>query len=240
MMLNFITRFGRAYENSSKKRIQKFLYTFFYILIPVIFLATSVVILSDIYNHTYEKSKENYSESYDEIYNRSAEDDKTKNSQKDKPGKERWVSRKAEEYAWNTLGDILKSFSGPVAFVSATGTIGVLLHTNRSRAKEAASADFREQIQWAVENLDKSAEDNPTYSRVAAKTLIYKYANESKLLPDRDIKLAKDIMNKVNNDVNRANNELNRGFERSIQKDLAKKNMSFFDYVKKYFKKQEK
>ena len=236
-MLNIITSVVRAYGDNSKKSTQEFLYTFFYILIPVIFLATSAVMLSDIYKHTYEKSKENYSESYDEIYNRPAEDDKTKNNEKDKPDKERWVSRKAEEYAWNTLGDILKSFSGPMAFISATGTIGVLLHTNRSRAKEAASADFREQIQWAVEKLDKSAEDSPTYSRVAAKTLIYKYANDSKLLPDRDIKLAKDIMNKVNDDVNRANNELNQGFELSIQKDLAKKDISFFTYIKKYFKK---
>lgn len=240
-MLSFSYRIGNFSGNSSKMRTQRFLYMFFYILIPIILFVISVVMLSNIHKNIYDKSKESYEQLYDEIYNKPTKDaEASVSNSEDKPDKKKWVSRKAEEYAWNALGDTSKSISGPVAFLSAAGTIWVLIYTNRSRTKEAASADFREQIQWAVENLDKSAEDSPTYSRIAAKTLIYKYANESKLLPERDIELAKDIMNKVNNDIKITNNELNQGFERSIQKDFAKKNISFFAYIKKYFKKQEK
>ena len=50
---------------------------------------------------------------------------------------------------WEGWGNILRNTAGWAALIAAIATVTVALKTNTTRAKEAASADFRDQMQWA-------------------------------------------------------------------------------------------
>ena len=54
---------------------------------------------------------------------------------------------------WAVIGEILRNTGGWAALIAALGTMSIMVATNRSRAKEAASSDFRQHIQWAVEKV---------------------------------------------------------------------------------------
>lgn len=54
---------------------------------------------------------------------------------------------------WAVTGEILRNTGGWAALIAALGTMSIMVATNRSRAKEAASSDFRQHIQWAVEKV---------------------------------------------------------------------------------------
>lgn len=53
---------------------------------------------------------------------------------------------------------------GPwVAAIVAVLSVGVLAHINQSRAKESINNDFRESMQWALENLNQADDDSVRY-----------------------------------------------------------------------------
>lgn len=54
---------------------------------------------------------------------------------------------------WAVIGEILRNTGGWAALIAALGTMSIMVATNRFRAKEAASSDFRQHIQWAVEKV---------------------------------------------------------------------------------------
>lgn len=54
---------------------------------------------------------------------------------------------------WALMGEILRNTGGWAALIAALGTITIMAATNKARAREAASSDFRQHIQWAVEKV---------------------------------------------------------------------------------------
>ena len=89
---------------------------------------------------------------------------------------------------WEGWGNILRNTAGWAALIAAIATVTVALKTNTTRAKEAASADFRDQMQWAADHL---GEDVTPYQFVYALMLVERYAKLSPtLLSDEDKELA--------------------------------------------------
>ena len=80
---------------------------------------------------------------------------------------------------WEGWGNILRNTAGWAALIAAIATVTVALKTNTTRAKEAASADFRDQMQWAADQF------------VYALMLVERYAKlPPTLLSDEDKELA--------------------------------------------------
>lgn len=89
---------------------------------------------------------------------------------------------------WEGWGSILRNTAGWAALIAAIATVTVALKTNTTRAREAASADFRDQMQWAADHL---GEDATPYQFVYALMLVERYAKlPPTLLSDEDKELA--------------------------------------------------
>lgn len=89
---------------------------------------------------------------------------------------------------WEGWGNILRNTAGWAALIAAIATVTVALKTNTTRAKEAASADFRDQMQWAADHLGEGV---TPYQFVYALMLVERYAKlPPTLLSDEDKELA--------------------------------------------------
>lgn len=94
--------------------------------------------------------------------------------------------------AFRIVGENVVQWGAWVAAVVAAGSVTVLALTNRSRAREAVNNDFRDFIQWALENLNQ---DDDTASRLFAFRVVTQFAEEPpKLLDERNKMLAKAVL----------------------------------------------
>lgn len=92
---------------------------------------------------------------------------------------------------WSTLGDVARNSSGWVALLAAIGTIGVMMKTNNSREKEAASSNFRDHLQWAVE---RATDDRNQFEVAFAQAVIQHFANNKpKHLSEEEHQLVLEI-----------------------------------------------
>jgi len=92
---------------------------------------------------------------------------------------------------WGILGDVARNTSGVLAVCAAYFTIRVALRTNRSRAREAVRANFRDRIQWAVAHVDSENELEQTL----AEEIILKYRFDEELEAE-DLRLARAVAQK--------------------------------------------
>ncbi|WP_129659559.1 hypothetical protein [Rothia halotolerans] len=88
-----------------------------------------------------------------------------------------WAFLGLDEHGWSVAGEITRNVSGVATLVGALITVWMLNRTNRARAREAASANFREQMQWAAERI--YTEDEVAQSFALA--IIDKYAEQARL-----------------------------------------------------------
>lgn len=84
-----------------------------------------------------------------------------------------WVSQ-LDSHDWAVIGDVSRNTSGWVALFAAAGTIATMYITNRSREKEAASSNFRDHLQWAVE---RAANNDNQFEVAFAQAVIQHFAN---------------------------------------------------------------
>lgn len=90
---------------------------------------------------------------------------------------------------WATLGEIARN-TGAFAVLAASIAAYIAWGTNRTRAAEATSTEFRDQMKWAVDALASGDPIKTTYAQM----LIQRYAEDKpKLLKDRDHQLALDM-----------------------------------------------
>lgn len=95
-----------------------------------------------------------------------------------------------EPDTWAMLGEIMRNTGGWVALLAALGTMSIMVATNRSRAKEAASADFRQHIQWAVE---KVSSDNQFEVSFAQSVILHFAQNKPKHLSKQEHQLVLEV-----------------------------------------------
>ena len=97
---------------------------------------------------------------------------------------------------WALLGEIARNTSGWIALIAAIGTITAMLITNRSRAREAASADFRDHIQWAVEKVSS----NNQFEVAFAQSVIWHFSqNKPKNLSREEHQLVLELQETLQN-----------------------------------------
>lgn len=90
---------------------------------------------------------------------------------------------------WATLGEIARN-TGAFAVLAASIAAYIAWGTNKTRAREATSAEFRDQMKWAVDGIAS----NEPIKMVYAQMLIQRYAEDKpKLLKDRDHQLALEL-----------------------------------------------
>lgn len=98
------------------------------------------------------------------------------------------VARMPSEH-WQLLGDIARNTSA-FAVIAASIAAYIAWGTNRTRATEATSTEFRDQMKWAVDALASGDPIKTTYAQM----LIQRYAEDKpKLLKERDHQLALDM-----------------------------------------------
>ncbi|WP_068173005.1 hypothetical protein [uncultured Rothia sp.] len=102
-----------------------------------------------------------------------------------------------DSHQWSVIGDVSRNTSGWVALFAAAGTITAMHITNRSREKEAASSNFRDHLQWAVER----AADNENQFEVAfAQAVIQHFANNKpKHLSNEEHELVLEVRQTLEN-----------------------------------------
>ena len=92
------------------------------------------------------------------------------------------------ERAFRVIGENIAPFGAWIAAIVAACSVAVLAFTNRSRARESTNNDFREFMQWALENLNQ---DDDLTTRLFAYQVIAEFAeNPPKLLDERNRQLA--------------------------------------------------
>lgn len=84
---------------------------------------------------------------------------------------------------WKMLGEILRNATGVLALSSALLTAFIMHRTNKTRAREAVSSEFRDQMKWAVDGLASNDPIKTTYAQM----ILQRYANKKpKLLSKKD------------------------------------------------------
>jgi flagellar biosynthesis protein FliQ len=127
-----------------------------------------------------------------------------------------------DSHAWSVLGETVRNTSGLLAFCAALVTVTILHRTNKARAREAASSDFRDQMQWACERL-AGTEDEA--ARSFALMIISKYAQHpGKLLSEEDQGMAREMMELANNLTNPDALVLERGTGDHVKRDEEGRN----------------
>ena len=73
---------------------------------------------------------------------------------------------------WKNFRETIRDSAGFLTLIGALVTAGILIWTNRARMREAASADFRDQMQWAADHVGNA--EKP-YEQLFAMLLINRY-----------------------------------------------------------------
>ena len=63
------------------------------------------------------------------------------------------VALASDDPWWKSFRETIRDSAGFLTLIGALVTAGILVWTNRARMREAASADFRDQMQWAAEHV---------------------------------------------------------------------------------------
>ena len=96
---------------------------------------------------------------------------------------------------WKNFRETIRDSAGFLTLIGALVTAGILIWTNRARMREAASADFRDQMQWAAEHVGNA--EKP-YEQLFAMLLINRYGEQPpKWLPSVDRTIATDLQEAV-------------------------------------------
>ena len=97
--------------------------------------------------------------------------------------------------AFRVIGENAGPFGAWAAAIVGITTVAVLAKTNRRRAREAVRNDFREFMQWALENLNQ---DDDAVSRLFALQVVEQFAKTPpKFLDKQNIDLATRVHRKV-------------------------------------------
>lgn len=119
----------------------------------------------------------------------------------------------AVRVAWSTVTQWPNITGALVSFVSdrlvalgpwaaalvAACSVGVLAHTNRSRAREAVNNDFRDFMQWALENVNQADDDA---AKLFAFSVIEQFAKEPpRNLHKRNKTLATEVYEALTRDL---------------------------------------
>lgn len=106
-----------------------------------------------------------------------------------------WIWGKVSHFtpeSWAISGDIVRNTAGLLALISALLTISVMRRTNKTRAQEAVSSEFHEQLRWVAENLASDEMIKVAYAQM----LLNRYvAEKHKLLAKEDHALAVEMQN---------------------------------------------
>lgn len=98
--------------------------------------------------------------------------------------------QKLSSEQWALIGEVLRNTGGWAALIAAIGTMTIMVITNKERAKEAASSDFRQHIQWAVE---KVSSDNQFEVSFAQSVIQHFATNRHRHLSKKEHQLVLDI-----------------------------------------------
>lgn len=123
---------------------------------------------------------------------------------------------------WDVLGTSIKNVSGLYAVEAALMAAYIAWRTNQSRAEEAAKADYRDRIKWAVENFYNSN----FYVSSYAITVIESYLDSSSNLPISD--LDKNFLSESSGQI-----EIRRNHINTMIKELGRKNKATKEYFEK-------
>lgn len=123
---------------------------------------------------------------------------------------------------WDVLGTSIKNVSGLYAVEAALMAAYIAWRTNQSRAEEAAKADYRDRIKWAVENFYNSN----FYVSSYAMTIIESYLDSSSNLPISN--LDKNFLSGSSGQI-----EIRRNYIEAMIEKFSKTN----EATKKYFDK---
>lgn len=158
------------------------------------------------------------------------------------------LQEKHGDETWGVLGDIGKNLSGILAFIAAILTVGVLLLTNFTRAREAAIKDFNDQMRWAFDNIGK----NDEYKNILAIEVIKRYDEYPPFyLPKKEKEVAKKLLRKFYElDTDKKLEENYNNFQHEVSKKITSENknleflnktkLNFLEFVKKFFQIQKK
>lgn len=97
--------------------------------------------------------------------------------------------------AFRVIGENAVPFGAWAAAVVGISTVAVLAKTNRTRAREAVRNDFREFMEWALENLNQT---DDYASRLFALKVVKQFAETPpKFLGKENTALAREVLSTV-------------------------------------------
>lgn len=99
------------------------------------------------------------------------------------------------DHAFRVIGENAGPFGAWAAAIVGLTTVAVLAKTNRTRAREAVRNDFREFMQWALENLNQN---DDIVSRLFAFEVVKQFAETPpKFLDQKNKELAAEVHSRV-------------------------------------------
>ncbi len=75
------------------------------------------------------------------------------------------VALASDDPWWKNFRETIRDSAGFLTLIGALVTAGILVWTNRARMREAASADFRDQMQWAAEHVGNAKDRMSNFLR---------------------------------------------------------------------------
>ncbi|MDH5147265.1 hypothetical protein ACP6NG_14315 [Brevibacterium casei] len=110
--------------------------------------------------------------------------------------------------AFRVIGENAGPFGAWAAAIVGLTTVAVLAKTNRTRAREAVRNDFREFMQWALENLNQN---DDIVSRLFAFEVVKQFAETPpKFLDQKNKELAAEVHSRVLAELEKEQQERNR------------------------------
>ncbi len=117
--------------------------------------------------------------------------------------------------AFRVIGENAGPFGAWAAAIVGLTTVAVLAKTNRTRAREAVRNDFREFMEWALENLNQN---DDIVSRVFAFEVVEQFASDPpKFLDKKNKELAAEVHSRVLKELAKEQQEKKK------KKELAKR-----------------